>query len=158
MPRLCVHVRVSSFSVTLPQSPRLTSLRGTSGGPKLCRQSILSRLACQARYTPLTPASRSLAARLVSPAFRMQRCRRSPLLVWQPCCGTWPAAQICSPCPPAGPGSCDPPPLRTGLCLQPSPLPRAAPRQNLGGALPVRLQGQQNTNWERWRFEVPPPA
>lgn len=53
-------------------------------------------------------------------------------LFGSPAAGRGPAARICSPCPPAGPGSCDPP-AADGAVPQPSPLPRAAPRQNLGG-------------------------
>lgn len=132
--RVCVSVGVgsSSFSATFPQSPRLASLGGTAGGPKSCQQSILSRLACWVWYTPLTPASRSPAAGLVPLAFRMQCCCRSPSSARQPCRGTWPAVLMC---PLAGPGSCD--------TASPQGSPQAAP----WGTLPVRLQGQQNTNW-----------
>lgn len=36
--------------------------------------------------------------------------------------------------------------------------PQGSPQAEPRGALPVRLQGQQNTSWECWGFEVPPPA
>lgn len=149
----------SSFSVTLPHSPRLASLRGTSGGPKLCWQSILSRLACQVRYTPLTPASRSPAARLVSPAFCRQCCCRSPLPARQPCHGTWLAVLICSPLSPSEAGELCPPLQRTGLCQRPSPPPRAASRQHLAGPFQcVCKDNKTPTGRELWRSEVPPPA
>ena len=125
----------SSFSVSLPQSPRLASLRGTSEGPKLCWQSVLSRLMCRVRHTPLTPASCSPAATPVSPAFRMQRsCCCSPL-ARQPCLGTWPVALIHSPLWP---------PCKDRALTSPQGSPQAAPL----GALPLCLHGQQNTSWK----------
>lgn len=97
--RVLAGVGSSSFSVTFLQSPRLAPLRGTSGVPKLCQQSILSQLACQAWCSPLTPASCSPAARPVSGISDAVPLLLSCLaaLLWDMALPCWPAAP-CFPC------------------------------------------------------------